>query len=67
MGAANTDSATVIERSLHVSLTLHGPAFIFTQPIAFVMFALIVTTAVLPFIRKSRNNRAQEILKQGGI
>jgi TctA family transporter len=59
--------ATVIERSLHVSLTLHGPTFIFTQPITFVMFCLIIITAVLPFIRKNRSDRAQKILSQGGI
>jgi len=59
--------ATMIERSLHVSLTLHGPAFIITQPIAFVMFVLVVLTAVWPFVRKRKNAKARTVLERGGI
>jgi putative tricarboxylic transport membrane protein len=51
--------ADMIERNLHISLTLHGNDFIFTQPIALVMFIFIVVTTTLPFIRNWRKKRAQ--------
>lgn len=51
--------ATMIERNLHISLSLHGNFFIFTQPITLVMFIFIIVTTALPFIRNWRRKRAQ--------
>ena len=51
--------ATMIERNLHISLSLYGPDFIFTRPITFAMFFFVVVTSVLPFVRNWRKRRAQ--------
>ncbi len=59
--------ATMIERNLHLSLTLYGDAFLFTRPITLVMFVFILVTTALPFIRNWRRKRRQALLaEQGG-
>jgi TctA family transporter len=59
--------ATMIERSLHVSLMLYGPDFIFTRPLTLAMFLLVVLTAVWPFVRRRRQARAQAALERGSL
>lgn len=54
--------ATMIERNLHLSLTLYGDAFLFTRPITLVMFVFILVTTALPFIRNWRRKRRQALL-----
>jgi TctA family transporter len=51
--------ADMIERSLHLSLTLYGDFFIFKRPIALTMFILVVLTTAWPFFRNWRRRRAQ--------
>jgi putative tricarboxylic transport membrane protein len=46
--------ATMIERNLHLSLTLYGDFFIFTRPVTFAMFLFVLFTTALPFIRQRR-------------
>ena len=55
---------TMIERNLHISLSLYGEYFIFTRPIALAMFIFVIVTAALPFVRSWRRKRAQAM--QGG-
>ena len=43
--------ATMIERNLHISLTLYGADFLLDRPIALAMLVFVVVTAALPFIR----------------
>jgi putative tricarboxylic transport membrane protein len=57
--------ATMIERSLHVSLTLYGPDFLLERPIALVMFVLIVLTTAWPFVRSRRRARAGPAVEGG--
>jgi TctA family transporter len=49
--------ATMIERNLHLSLTLYGDTFLFTRPITLAMFIFILITTALPFIRSHRRAR----------
>jgi TctA family transporter len=51
--------ADMIERSLHLSISLYGEFFIFKRPIAFTMFVLIILTTAWPFVRNWRRRRAQ--------
>ena len=51
--------ATMIERNLHISLSLYGKSFIFTRPVALAMFLFIIVTTVWPFIRNWRRRRKQ--------
>jgi TctA family transporter len=51
--------ATLIERSLHVSLTLYGDWFLFTRPVTLALFLLVILTTVLPFLRNWQRNRAR--------
>jgi TctA family transporter len=51
--------AAMIERNLHVSLTLYGDWFIFTRPVTLAMFIFIVVTTALPFIRNWRHRKVQ--------
>jgi putative tricarboxylic transport membrane protein len=51
--------AVMIERTLHLSLTLYGDWFLFDRPIALVMFVLIVVTTAYPFV-KQRLRRSPE-------
>jgi hypothetical protein len=56
----------MIERSLHVSLSLYGDFFLFQRPIALVMFILIVLTTGWPFVRSWRRQRAAQAVAGGG-
>jgi TctA family transporter len=49
--------AIMIERNLHISVSLYGPWFIFLRPVALVMFILIVFTTVWPFVQNWRKGR----------
>jgi putative tricarboxylic transport membrane protein len=51
--------AVMIERNLHISLTLFGDWFIFTRPVAFIMFLFVILTIVWPFLRRWRKARAE--------
>jgi putative tricarboxylic transport membrane protein len=51
--------ADMIERNLHISLSLYGDDFIFTRPITLAMLVLMMITTALPFIRRWRR-RAME-------
>ena len=51
--------ATMIERNLHISLTLYGDFFIFTRPLTLILFILVIVTTALPFIRNWRKRKAQ--------
>lgn len=42
----------MIERYMHVSLTLYGNSFLLDRPVALVLFALIVFSLIYPFLRK---------------
>jgi len=50
--------AEMVERSLHISLTLYGDTFIFTRPITLMMFLFIIATTAMPFYRNWRRDRA---------
>jgi putative tricarboxylic transport membrane protein len=54
--------ATMIERNLHISLSLYGDYFLFTRPVTLAMFVFIIVTTALPFIRSRRRKRAQREL-----
>jgi TctA family transporter len=49
--------AVMIERNLHISLTLYGHDFLLDRPIALVMLVFVVVTAALPFVRNWRRAR----------
>jgi putative tricarboxylic transport membrane protein len=51
--------ATMIERNLHISLSLYGKSFIFIRPVALAMFTFIIVTTVWPFIRNWQRRREQ--------
>jgi TctA family transporter len=60
--------AVMIERNLHLSISLYGDWFIFVRPVAFVMFVLILVTTAWPFYRKwqhERRLRRGELAGQG--
>jgi TctA family transporter len=59
--------ATMIERSLHVSLMMYGKDFIFTRPLTLTLFLLVVLTAAWPFLRRRKQARAQAVLEKGSI
>jgi len=50
--------AVMIERNLHLSLSLYGSDFIFTRPLTLVMFILLIVTTALPFVRNWRRRKA---------
>lgn len=58
--------ATMIERNLHISLTLYGDYFIFTRPVTLMMFMLLVLTTAWPFVRSWRRDRTRAALEQRG-
>ena len=58
--------ATMIERSLHVSLTLYGGDFLLERPIALAMFVLIVFTTAWPFVRSRRQRAAAALEESSG-
>jgi TctA family transporter len=41
----------MIERNLHISLTLYGNDFLLQRPIALAMLVFVIVTAALPFVR----------------
>ena len=43
--------ATMIERNLHISLTLYGNDFLLDRPIALGLLIFVIVTAALPFLR----------------
>jgi TctA family transporter len=49
--------ATMIERNLHIALTLYGEYFIFTRPITLALFVFVILTTLLPFIRSALRRR----------
>jgi len=51
--------ATMIERDLHISLTLYGDAFIFTRPVTLAMFVFVLVTTGLPLLRRRRARRRE--------
>ena len=51
--------ATMIERNLHISLTLHGDWFIFTRPLTLILFLLVIVTTLLPFLRNRHKRKKQ--------
>jgi putative tricarboxylic transport membrane protein len=51
----------MIERSLHVSLSLYGGDFLLERPIALAMLLLIVLTTAWPFVRSWRQRSAAAI------
>jgi TctA family transporter len=51
--------ADMIERSLHLSISLYGDLFILQRPIAFTMLVLLILTTAWPFVRNWRRRRAQ--------
>jgi TctA family transporter len=48
----------MIERNLHISLTLYGNDFLVERPIALAMLVFVLFTGALPFIRSWRRRRA---------
>jgi TctA family transporter len=61
--------ATMIERNLHISLSLYGDFFIFTRPLTLALFVLVLVTAALPFVRRWRKKKAlaARMGAQGGV
>lgn len=47
----------MIERYMHISLTLYGKYFIFERPLTLLFIALIVVSLVYPFVRRKMNAR----------
>jgi TctA family transporter len=52
--------AEMIERNLHISLSLYGNDFVLTRPIALTMLIFVVVTTALPFVRSHRLKRTLE-------
>jgi putative tricarboxylic transport membrane protein len=52
--------AVMIERNLHLSLSLYGSDFIITRPVTLVMFILLIVTTALPFVRKWRRRKTAD-------
>jgi TctA family transporter len=59
--------ATMIERSLHVTLTLYGNDFLIERPASLVMLLLVLLTAAWPFIRSRQNEGARAALERGSF
>ena len=53
---------TMIERNLHLSLSLYGEFFIFTRPITLFLFIILLVTSALPFIRMRRRKRITVVM-----
>ncbi|MFH1633685.1 MAG: tripartite tricarboxylate transporter permease [Chloroflexota bacterium] len=50
--------ATMIERSLHISITLYGKYFVFTRPMTLILLLALIVTTAWPFVRNWRRQRA---------
>jgi TctA family transporter len=62
--------AIMIERNLHLSVSLYGEWFVFTRPIALIMFVLIIVTTAWPFFRKwqrDKQMRRAPLAEKGGV
>jgi TctA family transporter len=59
--------ATMIERSLHVSLMLYGNDFIITRPLTLTLFLLVLLTGAWPFLRRHKNEKARDALDKGSL
>ena len=53
--------ATMIERNLHLSLSLYGDFFIFKRPVALGLLIFIIVTTALPFLRRRRRARVATV------
>ena len=49
--------AVMIERNLHISLTLYGNDFLLDRPIALALLVFVIVTSALPFLRNWRRSR----------
>jgi putative tricarboxylic transport membrane protein len=49
--------ANMIERNLHISLTLYGDDFLLKRPVALAMFLFVIFTVAMPFYRSWRRRR----------
>ena len=49
--------AIMIERNLHLSISLYGEWFLFVRPIALIMFLLILATTIWPFYRNWQRDK----------
>jgi TctA family transporter len=49
--------AVMIERNLHISLTLYGNDFLLDRPIALALLVFVLVTSALPFLRNWRRRR----------
>lgn len=49
--------AVMIERNLHISLTLYGNDFLLDRPIALALLVFVIITSALPFLRSWRRPR----------
>lgn len=52
----------MLERYMHISLTLHGPLFWLTRPVTFALLLLVVATVLWPFLRRRRQSARRERL-----
>ncbi len=50
--------AVMIERNLHISLTLYGNDFLLDRPIALALLVFVIVTSALPFLRSRRRRKA---------
>ena len=50
--------ADMIERNLHISLTLYGDDFLLVRPVALAMFLFVIFTTGMPFYRNWKRRRA---------
>lgn len=46
----------MIERYMHISLTLYGNTFFITRPVTFIMLLIIIITTAYPFIKRWRKS-----------
>jgi putative tricarboxylic transport membrane protein len=51
--------AVMIERNLHISLTLYGNDFLLDRPIALALLVFVIVTSALPFVRSWRGRRGR--------
>lgn len=49
--------AVMIERNLHISLTLYGNDFLLERPIALALLVFVIVTSALPFLRSWHRRR----------
>lgn len=49
--------ATMIERNLHISLTLHGREFLWERPVTLALFILVIVTTAYPLLRQYLSRR----------